>query len=497
MLKHICKTLLILGCALVKAQPVYFSKAYHKINNTYDIGAGTVEYNNAYYTIGQTRTNAGLYYFLLKTDLNGDTLFTKFIGKSNRGNYVGTNIITTQDNNLAFCGIESLDTLNFSIDSCVGILIKTNLNGDTLWTKKYGYLTNDQNLIYRCQKTNDNGFIIVGVTKTIIYSAWAIKTDSLGNIQWQYTYAGNNEFFDVEQTFDGGYVFSGSSSSGNGDIYVVKTNSSGILQWQKNLGTPNKDNRFSYAHQNSDSNYFITGSVDTSIAIGYQGKGYIAKLRENGSLIWEKTYNGVNASYLTGLNSKAIEVSLNNFIIMGSKTLLSNPDPANCWLVNIDSSGSFLWERVYNYYAGNDYDTYACDIMKTSDKGFLLTGSVGSLNAPGGQELWLMKIDSLGCDTIDCSLGLIPLKGEHGIFSVYPNPFTNFATIEYSVPKKYLKAEILVYDLLGNKLLALDILPKYSGEYRFENSFLKKGIYIFNMVIEGVIIDSKKVVIIE
>ena len=41
-------------------------------------------------------------------------------------------------------------------------IIKTDINGDTLWTKT---LTSRYNFGYSVQQTNDNGYIIVGETK--------------------------------------------------------------------------------------------------------------------------------------------------------------------------------------------------------------------------------------------------------------------------------------------------------------------------------------------
>jgi hypothetical protein len=477
-----------------KAQPIYFSKAYHTLNGSNEYGTGTIEYNNAYYSIGNCFTQNSVARYFLKTDLNGDTLFTKLTGKINRGYYVYGNIIKTYDNNFIFCGMESLDTLNGTLDSCYAMLIKTDLNGDTLWTRKYKYSTNKENWFTHCVETIDKGFIISGFTRPLNFTctAWAIKTDSLGNIQWQNTYGSGSQFYDVEQTKDSGYIFSGCNGDPNTkDLYIVKTDKLGGMQWQKLLGTQNDDNRYTYVHQLNDSNYIVTGAIDTSAAIGFQGKGYLAKLTKNGSLVWKKAYDGLDASKFTGFTSKMIKNGESEYIIMGAKNLLSNPNVSNTWLVRVDTSGNFLWERTYNFTAGLYY-SYSYSISRTSDGGFILNGTVGIPN----QELWLLKLDSLGCDSIDCSLGLDNFKNNitKGI-DVYPNPVNNTATISYTIPFTCAKAELVVYDLTGKRIISLPIEQKGSGYLQFNSNIIGKGVYMFTLIIDNAVMDYKKVIL--
>jgi hypothetical protein len=494
--RYLLFTILIIltGCPFIKAQPVYFSKAYHPFNfNSNEYGTGTLEYNNAYYTIGNSYTQNAIYWYFLKTDLYGDTLFTKLVGKTWRAYYTNSNIIKSKDDNFVFCGMESLDTLNGSLDSCFALLVKIDQNGDTLWVKKYQYSTNEENLSTKCIETSDKGFMITGMSRPLnfSYTAWAIKTDSLGNIQWQNIYGAASEFFDVEQTLDSGYIFSGCFGFPNSkELYVVKTDKVGGMQWQKLLGTTNNDNQYTYVHQLADSHYIVTGAVDTSAALGYQGKGYIAKLRKNGSLVWEKTYNGPDASKLTSFKSKILEITPSEYIVIGGKHLLSDPNDAlNTWLVRIDSTGQFLWERTYNY--SGLYDSYSYCIVRTSDKGFILPGSTNTPN----QDLWLLKLDSLGCEVVNCTLGM----EEKSIFSdglnVYPNPVNNTAVISYTVPEKCVKAEIDIYNLLGKRVATIPITKKGSSDLQFSNSLTGKGVYLFTLVVDGITVDHKKVVV--
>jgi hypothetical protein len=66
-------------------------------------------------------------------------------------------------------------------------------------------------------------------------------------IQWQKTFGGtaDDDGGSIQLTADGGYIFAGRTTSNNGDVsgnhggidwWVVKTDVLGNIQWQKTLG---------------------------------------------------------------------------------------------------------------------------------------------------------------------------------------------------------------------------------------------------------------------
>lgn len=116
-------------------------------------------------------------------------------------------------------------------------LIKTDNNGDMLWEKYYGNTDNaEENTVGRgLDFTADGGYILAGYTENIstgLADAWLIKTDSEGNELWTQTYgdSGDNRINSVQQTDDGGYILAGytdSEGAGGKDMWIIKTDENG------------------------------------------------------------------------------------------------------------------------------------------------------------------------------------------------------------------------------------------------------------------------------
>jgi hypothetical protein len=114
-------------------------------------------------------------------------------------------------------------------------LVRTDANGDTLWTRHYGGQGTDY-----CSDmwtTFDGGFALTGETFSFgsgANDAWLVKTDSAGWMEWSRTFGGGDwdDAFAVQQTADSGYVIAGMTMSygvGGNDAYLVKTDELGLV----------------------------------------------------------------------------------------------------------------------------------------------------------------------------------------------------------------------------------------------------------------------------
>jgi hypothetical protein len=114
------------------------------------------------------------------------------------------------------------------------LLIKTDSNGNEIWSKNIGNGNYESGSSVK--QTYDGGFIITGYTFSYgagLRDIWLIKTDQDGNEEWQYTFGGiyNEEGTHVLQTLSGGFVIVGyteSRGSGMKDVKLIKTSPSGI-----------------------------------------------------------------------------------------------------------------------------------------------------------------------------------------------------------------------------------------------------------------------------
>ncbi len=196
--------------------------------------------------------------YLIRTNSTGDTLWTKIYGAGNHDE--GYSVLQTSDGGFIVAGT----TVSFGSGNSDVYLIKTNSDGDTLWTKTYGGTNADY--CYEIQKTTDGGYILIGESLSFgagVWNAYLIKIDGDGTVTWSKTYGGASITYmrSVQQTTDGGYILGGSTNNfgaGGFDMYLVKTDSMGSLLWSKAYGDTLEEHG-NYAVQNADGGYTITG----------------------------------------------------------------------------------------------------------------------------------------------------------------------------------------------------------------------------------------------
>jgi type IX secretion system substrate protein len=165
---------------------------------------------------------------LMKTDSIGNLLWTKTYG----GSIIdyGMDVKNTTDGGYIITGKTYFGAGNGDV-----YLIKTDSTGDTLWTKTYG------GPYYDCgnsvAQTKDGGYIVTGYTNTLVggdYDIYIVKTNSNGDTLWTRTLIGagsNNGGNCVRQTFDGGYIIAGDTRYyvpiNSSDAYLIKLDSLG------------------------------------------------------------------------------------------------------------------------------------------------------------------------------------------------------------------------------------------------------------------------------
>lgn len=76
-----------------------------------------------------------------------------------------------------------------------------------------------------------------------------------------------------------------------------------------------------------------------------------------------------------------------------------------------------------------------------------------------------------------------------------PNPFTHETIIRFSLPEQVTSAYMVVYDLTGKQVTTFPIGDKGAGSITVSAENLVAGIYIYTIVADGKVLDSKRMVV--
>lgn len=277
-------------------------------------------------SLGNTFANA----FLQKVDGLGLQEWIKLFYNTNMsGGYAVTNCI---DSGFLMVGAISDNSNDIW-------LVKTNALGDTLWTKSYNdpFAEAPHSI-----ESLPNGDFIIGAMNSISISDkhnFLMRIDSVGDTLWTKNYglvSSLTQSGGLEVTPDGGFLLAG--SNGN-SAYVVKTDSLGNEQWNSSVGGSGLHQANSIA-LSSDSSYVVTGRSPSKLLL--------YKLNTAGQTIWEKQYG----SFFSSNNRwKGYSVHCNtdgSIVAAGTKT--NNSDVAkNIYIVKTDSTGELYSNRIVGY----------------------------------------------------------------------------------------------------------------------------------------------------
>ncbi len=252
--------------------------------DTSDFGLSVDETpDHGFITTGYTESfgNGSSDLWLIKVDSLGDWQFLKTYGGS--FDDMGNSVRATTDTGFIICGFNS----SFSMTGMDGWLLKTDAYGDTIWTKSLtnGFYDN----LFSVRQLTDGGYILTGwtlIADTLSADLSLIRTDAEGNTIWSKMYGGDGDDigYSAESTPDGGFIVCGftySFSSGGRDIWILKTDSLGDTLWTKSLGGLLDDEGLGVM-PTADNGYVVTGFT-FSFGAGYSD-GWIIKLGYHGEI---------------------------------------------------------------------------------------------------------------------------------------------------------------------------------------------------------------------
>jgi hypothetical protein len=184
------------------------------------------------------------------------------------------------------------------------------------------------------------------------FDMWLVKLNAAGALVWQKCYGGrwNEEMSCVRATPDGGYILGGFAGSWDGDVttnkgqsdyWLVKTDGLGNLQWQKTFGSFN----FEFPGHLCvlpTGEILFTGATETGVDNGdVQGArgsadGWTIMVSASGNLVWQKVLGGTQWDYLS-----SVYLDTDGGLVLSGETTSvdgdgeGNPFPLALWVVKL------------------------------------------------------------------------------------------------------------------------------------------------------------------
>jgi hypothetical protein len=326
---------------------------------------------------------AGLAAILVPSSLKAQITFQRTYG----GVYddVGFSVQQTTDGGYVIAGT----TWHSELYNCDAYLIKTDIHGDTQWTRTFGGAGNDE--AYSVRQTTDGGYVLAGYIDSLAAggkNVYLVKTNSQGNTTWTRTFGGTGEDLgrSVWQTGDGGYVTTGTMQlygTGHLKVCLIKTDANGESLWTRIYGNTLDNEGFS-VEQTNDGGYVVTGYVwpDT----GPESEVFLAKTDSIGDTLWMRTFGRLGAGF-------SVQQTDDRGYVIAGFFYGANHNHDIC-LVRTDSNGDTLWTKAYG---GTAYDE-ATSVQQTDDGGFVITGATNSFGS-GELDVYVIKTNAVG-DTL-------------------------------------------------------------------------------------------------
>lgn len=401
--------------------------------------------------------------------------------------------IAASANGLYYCGVTNRsDSLHDRI-----FLYCFDAIGDTTYTR---FVIGDTIMIVRkCLQTLNNDLLFTGLHESP-KEQFCLRTDTMGNILGWFAYPGFDGSGIAEDT-SGNIYLSGQWIYPNQRGSLIKCNAVGAVEWfqLQPLG-PATTGIYRTVIALADGNALALGTCTQYLnPFPDQNYAHAACYSGAGDLLWQDTARATSGSALVAELNDGYQKSDGNIVTAGSFT--STETGGHGFVRVYSPNGSVVWDREFTY-----YDTIAStgthriwDVESTNDGGMVLTGEAWHFGQQSPQNLWVVKLDSLGCLVPGCQGVGITEQATNwkGALRLWPNPVHVGDVLQVELPEGLRGAKdarIVLVDQAGKRLLQE---PWRQGQVLQEVIIpdIPAGMYYLHLITGGTWLSGGKVVV--
>jgi hypothetical protein len=388
-------------------------------------------------------------------------------------------VVLMPDGGYMAAGVMQVYYPDSSILSADMYVVRTDANGDSLWTKMYGGGMGDAS--HSIIQTSDGNYVMAGYTcrsRPLDLDLYVVKIDADGNLIWDKVVGGtrgDEVAYCVCEAPDSSLRVVGTTDAyGDEDVLLVGLAADASWAWDRAYEAPG------YQHANHleftpDGGIIIAATYNTPLM-----DVYLIKAESGGDTIWTRKYDFGSSDYGAGVKP----VGNYAYIVTGYAEGVVAPD-YNAFLMQVDLIGNIDWVEFY----GGPGDDYSQSVEVLPDGGFIFAGYTDSYGA-GGADVYLVRTDDVGNEYWTATYGgvnddhgwgqtssfgqgyidlyMVKTEGDPAgvdvvgtaadgtlFLEAIPNPSTGKITIRYRLPGAE-SADMTVYDLLGRRVRVLE-----------------------------------------
>jgi len=339
--------------------------------------------------------------FLLRTNANGDTMWTRKFVNGGYCTAYGLAVIPTGGYILTGMTSSSLST------EPDALVIRTDTAGNVRWTNTFGGIYNDGIRTVSVSSTPDHGLIMTGwygSNASLDYHVLLVKMDSAGTTTWAKTISAPESVEGSAAYVAGnGYIVFGYGADRSSDLFLMKTNSLGVPTWNNIYGGRSYDDCLG-GTPTHDGGFLIAGtSFNDSL---FFNQVLLIRTDSLGHTVWEQVYQQEDM-FVNSIK----ETRDHGFILTGY--ISDGFDEGNLLLMKIDSTGQVTWA---NSFGDSGFD-YGNDVIQTSDSGFIVVGTKDNSYGTSG-DIFIVRTDLNGQTGCENALSIVNFEPPHSDSSV-------------------------------------------------------------------------------